>query len=595
MLFNMKKIILLSAAIFATILAYSQPVSGVNGWRNYRGKPIFDSTYFNKTIWGDSLRLDDQTFGKDDIGGGGGGSGIQYKQGVNIRIDSTATDTVIHSFDLLTELDTIYILSSGQSNMGFPNEDAVSVGDTLVNTNIQIWDWTDNTWKVARVGVSPFDNDGTTSGNMAWYFAKRLQEATKKQIKWVLQYEGGQAITSWHNGTAPQRLYDSIVLYAGNSGVNKFDVFIWSQGESDNSSDFQYVVRWDSLKANLRYNSWFPPETPIISTGLPQIEFGAQGGFQGAEKYKQDVDGNNDPYDIYAITDSATTNTEGGNKIHYNSDGLIRMGGHIYDAYKRLPVISPRTYIRGDYLWLRHNDSAQTNNYAMVIQNQDSDGHTGFLIEDASGTDQIAFGVQNTGFTLPPYSANTNYINSAREFGFYTNFVERMRIQTGGVIDFFNRFNINPSSASVAYFTIKNAGLIGSAASVGGNADDIMIYNYTASRGISLNIATTTIARIEDGGLGVNTTTIDSTLTVDGGGSFSGGVNIDQLLGLGTYSGSLTDGAPTDAELQTAIGVSAATAGDGAMCKVEDTDGTGGHYIVVSNGTAWGEIQLGFN
>ncbi len=56
---------------------------------------------------------------------------------------------------------------------------------------------------------------------------------------------------------------------------------------------------------------------------------------------------------------------------------------------------------------------------------------------------------------------------------------------------------------------------------------------------------------------------------------------------IGQYSGALTDGAPTDAELDAAIGLTPATAGAGFRCTVIDTDGTALVYLVASDGTNW--------
>ena len=53
------------------------------------------------------------------------------------------------------------------------------------------------------------------------------------------------------------------------------------------------------------------------------------------------------------------------------------------------------------------------------------------------------------------------------------------------------------------------------------------------------------------------------------------------------YAGSLTDGAPTEAELDALIGESAAAKGAGWSSIVSDTDGTALKYHVYSDGTSW--------
>jgi hypothetical protein len=52
------------------------------------------------------------------------------------------------------------------------------------------------------------------------------------------------------------------------------------------------------------------------------------------------------------------------------------------------------------------------------------------------------------------------------------------------------------------------------------------------------------------------------------------------------YSGSLTDGAPTDAELDAILGTPVSR-GAGFKASVKDTNGTGLIYLVVTDGTGW--------
>lgn len=52
-------------------------------------------------------------------------------------------------------------------------------------------------------------------------------------------------------------------------------------------------------------------------------------------------------------------------------------------------------------------------------------------------------------------------------------------------------------------------------------------------------------------------------------------------------SAALTDGAPTDAEIDSATGLTPATAGAGWKCVIKDSNGSGLCYLVESDGTAW--------
>ncbi len=58
------------------------------------------------------------------------------------------------------------------------------------------------------------------------------------------------------------------------------------------------------------------------------------------------------------------------------------------------------------------------------------------------------------------------------------------------------------------------------------------------------------------------------------------------------YSGSLTDGTPTDAQLDSAIGSTPSAVGAGWKCIVTDTDGSALSYLVMSDGTNWQYVAL---
>ena len=57
-------------------------------------------------------------------------------------------------------------------------------------------------------------------------------------------------------------------------------------------------------------------------------------------------------------------------------------------------------------------------------------------------------------------------------------------------------------------------------------------------------------------------------------------------------SASLTDGAPTDAEIDSATGLTPATAGAGYKVTIKDSDGSGSLYYVESDGTNWFYYEL---
>jgi hypothetical protein len=57
-------------------------------------------------------------------------------------------------------------------------------------------------------------------------------------------------------------------------------------------------------------------------------------------------------------------------------------------------------------------------------------------------------------------------------------------------------------------------------------------------------------------------------------------------------SGSLTDGAPTSAEINAIVGLTAINAGVGYKCTIKDTNGTELLYMVESDGVDWYYVSM---
>jgi hypothetical protein len=446
-----------------------------------------------------------------------GGSGTSITAGINASIQNN----ILNVTTPLPTSDTIYILMSGQSNAGFSASDS-NVGDTIFNANVKIWDWTQNKWVVAIVGKSPFTSGGhLASGNSGWYFAKKINEVTGKKVKIVLHYHAATAISSWHNGTVKGVDLDSLIFKASHSGVQKFNLFIWEQGESDTYTNYTYIQSYDSIKATLRRQSWFPATTPIVVVGMPQLKYGAQKGSQGADKYLKGVDGNNDQWDIYADTDSCLIVPT--NNLHFNNIGLKKLGSEkIYNAYNKLPTYNVGSYIRPNYGWFVHWDSLNTNRHALVLQNMSSYGNTGILMQSYNGTDAFRFISTNTNSTFTPFTAGQNIISSEnnKDLGIYTGLTERLKISADGINTFGGRIIMNNASAAGAQIKLQVAGvdlgILCSAATAGGTATDLANYVFGAN---NYQIYTNGTKRFNVSGTGIVSTQIgaSSSLATIGG------------------------------------------------------------------------------
>lgn len=67
--------------------------------------------------------------------------------------------------------------------------------------------------------------------------------------------------------------------------------------------------------------------------------------------------------------------------------------------------------------------------------------------------------------------------------------------------------------------------------------------------------------------------------------------NVKYVSGFTLPTGSLTDGTPTEAEITAIVG-SPASKGEGYRAIIEDSDGSGLLYLIVSDGTGWNYIAL---
>lgn len=67
--------------------------------------------------------------------------------------------------------------------------------------------------------------------------------------------------------------------------------------------------------------------------------------------------------------------------------------------------------------------------------------------------------------------------------------------------------------------------------------------------------------------------------------------NVKYVSGFTLPAGSLTDGTPTEAEITAIVG-SPASKGEGYRAIIEDSDGSGLLYLIVSDGTGWNYIAL---
>lgn len=275
---------------------------------------------------------------------------------------SALADTAAAIRSSIPVTDTLYILGIGQSNMIGRPDTSVTHGavawDSTGNEKVLVFNLENNTWQVATEsnchGIWG-DLYGTVSANNAvWQFAKELQRRTKAVVKYVISARGGRALSYWTGNTYPMtgEGWDSLRNAVNYSRVQKFDAFIWCQGESDiNNANYEYYFKNQFLKT-IRSQTWFSNWTPIILTGMPVVNTVYRPFNERLEVFAE----NSDPYINIAHTDSLALTTNDpfspGNDVHYTGLSLDKLGARYYNAL----INTPKNYKRSGIYDLRNRD-----------------------------------------------------------------------------------------------------------------------------------------------------------------------------------------------------------------------------------------------
>jgi Carbohydrate esterase, sialic acid-specific acetylesterase len=240
--------------------------------------------------------------------------------------------------------DTFYILATGQSNSA-GSSDGNNIGvDTTYDPRVQGWSVITNSWVTLVVGREPMWAVAPNYSPSAQFFlAKKIAKEKNCIVRVVNFAVGGQSITNWVNGLLPGPYLTTIINITNAAGIKKYNLIVWDQGEADaayNVNPF-YAERWSNLKQLFRKN-FADHATPIVAVGMGRQYFGAVGlnGDNSIDEILQSFDYNDDVFDGYATTDSATLvyASGPGGSIHFDSKGLEYLGTKsIYNTYLSLP------------------------------------------------------------------------------------------------------------------------------------------------------------------------------------------------------------------------------------------------------------------
>ena len=105
--------------------------------------------------------------------------------------------------------------------------EATGGGDLTVSNSVTLWNGL--TWEIADPHLSSMG--GVDHNNIAFHFAKQLQEDTGENVRIVLDPIGGTAISAWVGSGKSSSQYSSWLGKARCGGVTSVDYVLWHQAD----------------------------------------------------------------------------------------------------------------------------------------------------------------------------------------------------------------------------------------------------------------------------------------------------------------------------------------------------------------------------
>lgn len=189
------------------------------------------------------------------------GEGIIYRDLSFLAIDGEWDDT------------PLIVLASGQSNMrGTPT---ATGGTWKSNSKVYAWLATSSSSAGSWIQNPNFQTttyyvpQSTTSlgggvNNIALAFCYRLQEASNRPVRLVIECQGNQNITQWVGSGTSSARYAAMksrleeALAAASLSSLKVDVFLWQQGENNSADSANtYEDYLDTLFSQLSTETWW--------------------------------------------------------------------------------------------------------------------------------------------------------------------------------------------------------------------------------------------------------------------------------------------------------------------------------------------------
>lgn len=299
--------------------------------------------------------------------------------------------------------DTLYVLISGQSNAW--GASAPFQGDTTGNNSVQAWNGT--SWVRATINQPPFrcasNNPSSAayngSNSFGLHFAKNLQRKSKGIVRLILVAFDGNPIQNWIPASSVN--FSAMTAAVSASGTPRVDFFLWHQGEANNSNTAAYYnSKFDTLKQQLRMQSWFEKSTPIVVGGL--LPLGTQSAQTPTlEKY----DYGTDPFVAYATSEGLINN--GIDNLHFSGSSLVELGLRYYTSAMSLPRPSSQQGVnpKVNVWWKRNSQQLFYDSSNVYLPNVGQQ----FAVGSEPTGDGVSSTINSANLSFTPFQAqNTN-------------------------------------------------------------------------------------------------------------------------------------------------------------------------------------------
>lgn len=224
----------------------------------------------------------------------------------------------------------LFVVATGQSNMlGIDGG-----GDTTSDRRLVAWDTTAHVWKVANLGVNPFNSTGANSP--AFSFGKEVARRENRIVRLVVMAKSSQHIAQWFGVGGHAYNTNMNVLQAG---MPRCDVILWHQGESNHdgaggvcNANACYEDSLYAIIRQFRGYTWADEQTLFIAGGL----------YDGAGATQ------NDRNTALMLLNTDTISTTGfayatglddsGDAVHFSGPSLVTLGTErYYNVFRALP------------------------------------------------------------------------------------------------------------------------------------------------------------------------------------------------------------------------------------------------------------------